>query len=210
MPGVQAKKNPKRDQRALQAIIAQQEAERRASAQSLPPVAPSPGSGVAIVPQEQKATPTLLPDDAVLAMRGSLGAIEHSLVEKRLGLRQALELQGITVVTFVTALDASQELRQWYRSVKTAQALLDVEEVGGIIADLDRAAAANDPSNPSEFIENGQRNAIIQAGRLKLEQIRWAGQRLLPSLFGEKKEIAGKVEIVVRREVKKIGQQAAE
>lgn len=102
---------------------------------------------------------------------------------------------------FFTALDASGDLRGWLRGVKAAQAMQDIESVKGVLELMEDDAS-------DEEMGNGVRNAKMAAARLKLEQYRWMAQRLLPSLFGEKtqSEVAGKIEIVVRREAKKMVQ----
>jgi hypothetical protein len=121
------------------------------------------------------------------------------MVEGQQGLLPALKEAGIGTMTFFTALDASQDLRNWYRGVKSAQAMMDVELSADVLADMETVAG-------DETVGNGVRNARVQAAKHKLDQYRWMAQRLLPALFGEKtqSETHAKVEIVVRREVKAV------
>lgn len=125
----------------------------------------------------------------------------QALVERKEDLNAALEKLGVSPSVFFTALDASGDLRGWLRGVKAAQAMQDIESVKGVLELMEDDAS-------DEEMGNGVRNAKMAAARLKLEQYRWMAQRLLPSLFGEKtqSEVAGKIEIVVRREAKKMVQ----
>lgn len=149
---------------------------------------------VALTPQQALVSPV----EAVALIQQRLPSIFVVMVESRKGLLEALKDVGVESATFFTALDASQELRAWYRGVKAAQATLDIEEAEGVLQQMDTDAS-------DELMGNGVRNAKMQAAKLKLDQYRWMAQRLLPSLFGEKTQtdVSGKVEIVVRRETKK-------
>ena len=89
-------------------------------------------------------------------------------------LLEALKVVGVESGTFFTALDASSELRAWYRGVKAAQATLDIEEAEGVLTQMEEDAG-------DEMMGNGVRNAKMQAAKLKLDQYRWMAQRLLPS-----------------------------
>lgn len=157
--------------------------------------------GVALAPQQTLVSPA----DAVAFVQQRLPSIFVVMVESRKGLLEALKDVGVESATFFTALDASQELRAWYRGVKAAQATLDIEEAEGVLQQMDTDAS-------DELMGNGVRNAKMQAAKLKLDQYRWMAQRLLPSLFGEKTQtdVSGKVEIVVRRETKKAIAQVVE
>lgn len=156
---------------------------------------------VAVVPQRNLVSPA----DAVAFVQQRLPSIFVVMVEERKGLLEALKVVGVESGTFFTALDASSELRAWYRGVKAAQATLDIEEAEGVLTQMEEDAG-------DEMMGNGVRNAKMQAAKLKLDQYRWMAQRLLPSLFGEKTQtdVSGKVEIVVRREAKKAAVQAAD
>lgn len=160
-----------------------------------------PATAVVEVAKDAKAqTPPVLrsPAEAVEYVSQRLPSIFVVMVESRKGLLEALADVGVDSATFFTALDASQELRAWYRGVKAAQATQDIEEA-------DKVLQAMDDDAGDGSLGNGVRNAKMQAAKLKLDQYRWMAQRLLPALFGEKTQtdVSGKVEIVVRRETKK-------
>lgn len=164
---------------------------------------------VAVVPH---SSPTALeqvvltePNEALALVQQRLPSLFVAMVEGEQGLLDALRTLGISSATFFTALDASSELRNWYRGVKAAQAVVDVEKTGEVLRELDEVAG-------DELVGNGVRNAKVQAANHKLSHYRWMAQRLLPAMFGEKTqaETHSKIEIVVRREVKKAVKEAVE
>lgn len=182
--------------------LREREVQRRTiPASAVVEVAKSVAKSVALTPQQALVSPV----EAVALVQQRLPSIFVVMVESRKGLLEALKDVGVESATFFTALDASQELRAWYRGVKAAQATLDIEEAEGVLQQMDTDAS-------DELMGNGVRNAKMQAAKLKLDQYRWMAQRLLPALFGEKTQtdVSGKVEIVVRRETKKAIAQAVE
>jgi len=164
-------------------------------------VAP-PSSPLANADELAGRTVLISPEEAISQVEGRLPSIFVAMVEQRQGLLEALKLVGLPSATFFTALDASQNLRAWYRGVKAAQATMDIEGADQVLREMDDDAS-------DESLGSGVRNARMQAAKLKLDQFRWMAQRLLPAMFGDKSttEIGGKVEIVVRREAKKVQQQ---
>ena len=161
-----------------------------------------PSSPLAKADELTGVTTLVSPDEAISLVETRLPSIFVAMVEQRQGLLEALKLVGLPSATFFTALDASQNLRAWYRGVKAAQATMDIEGADQVLREMDDDAG-------DEGLGNGVRNAKMQAAKLKLDQFRWMAQRLLPAMFGDKSttEIGGKVEIVVRREAKKVVQQ---
>jgi len=145
------------------------------------------------------------PVEAVGYVESRLPSLFVAMVEQGQGLLPALKLLGISSATFFTALDASQSLREWYRGVKAAQAVLDVEKSADIMRELDEAAQ-------DAGLGNGVRNAMVGAAKIKRDQARWMAQRVLPALCGEKQQTqhSGKIEIVVRREARKAAIQAVQ
>lgn len=159
---------------------------------------------VAVAPHSSPSTavaePVILTDPATAVefVKHRLPSLFVAMIEGQQGLLEALAQLGIPSPTFFTALDASSELRNWYRGVKAAQAVVDVEKTGEVLRELDEVAG-------DELVGNGVRNAKVQAANHKLSHYRWMAQRLLPAMFGEKTqaESHSKIEIVVRRETKK-------
>lgn len=162
---------------------------------------------VAVVPHSSPTEQVVLtePSEALALVQQRLPSLFVAMVEGEQGLLDALRTLGISSATFFTALDASSELRNWYRGVKAAQAVVDVEKTGEVLRELDEVAG-------DELVGNGVRNAKVQAANHKLSHYRWMAQRLLPAMFGEKTqaETHSKIEIVVRREVKKAVKEAVE
>lgn len=160
-----------------------------------------PSSPLAKADELSGQTTLISPDEAISLVETRLPSIFVAMVEQRQGLLEALKLVGLPSATFFTALDASQNLRAWYRGVKAAQATMDIEGADQVLREMDDDAS-------DESLGSGVRNARMQAAKLKLDQFRWMAQRLLPAMFGDKSttEIGGKVEIVVRREAKKVQQ----
>ena len=177
------------------------------------PATSAPQTGLLAPPSSPLATDVELagvatlvsPDEAISLVETRLPSIFVAMVEQRQGLLEALKLVGLPSATFFTALDASQNLRAWYRGVKAAQATMDIEGADQVLREMDEDAG-------DEGLGNGVRNAKVQAANHKLSHYRWMAQRLLPAMFGEKTqaETHSKIEIVVRREVKKAVKEAVE
>lgn len=169
-----------------------------------PRVAVVPHSSPTVLEQTEQVILTE-PSEALALVQQRLPSLFVAMVEGEQGLLDALRTLGISSATFFTALDASSELRNWYRGVKAAQAVVDVEKTGEVLRELDEVAG-------DELVGNGVRNAKVQAANHKLSHYRWMAQRLLPAMFGEKTqaETHSKIEIVVRREVKKAVKEAVE
>jgi len=194
----------KREKARRQAV-----AVRSSATQSVTTAVEGGAPRVAVVPH---SSPTVTeqviltePDEALALVQQRLPSLFVAMVEGEQGLLDALRTLGISSATFFTALDASSELRNWYRGVKAAQAVVDVEKTGEVLRELDEVAG-------DELVGNGVRNAKVQAANHKLSHYRWMAQRLLPAMFGEKTqaETHSKIEIVVRREVKKAVKEAVE
>lgn len=196
-------------------VLAREKARRRAVAvrssatESVTTAVEGGAPRVAVVPH---SSPTITeqviltePAEALALVQQRLPSLFVAMVEGEQGLLDALRTLGISSATFFTALDASSELRNWYRGVKAAQAVVDVEKTGEVLRELDEVAG-------DELVGNGVRNAKVQAANHKLSHYRWMAQRLLPAMFGEKTqaETHSKIEIVVRREVKKAVKEAVE
>lgn len=191
----------------LQGAVSREAERRERALAALMPVAPAvqstPSAATSVVP----ATETRLapPDEAVAIVEEKAGELFVAMVEQRQPLLAALASCGISSSTFFTALDASQAMRGWYRGVKAAQAVMDVEAVDEVLTQMDKDAGDG-------YLDASERTAKMTAKRARLEQARWAAQRLLPALFGEKTqhESHSKVEIIVRRETKKAVKAATE
>jgi hypothetical protein len=188
----------------LAEMVGAREKERREKAKAREAAAVEVAPQTVAIVQPAAATLTL-PEQAVEDVARVAPRLFVAMVEERKGLLDALRESGVSSATFFTALDASQELRGWYRGVKGAQAVMDVEQIDNVLSVMDDDA-------DDETIGSVQRTAKMTVARTKLEQARWAAQRLLPALFGEKTQtdVSGKVEIIVRRETKKAKKDGAE
>lgn len=193
--------------------LKQREAERREKAKAsqatevAEPIMPEVAAHVVRPPQIALTAPEgLTPQDSAVAVVEQVaGQLFAEMVEKKAGLETALRAVNVDALTFFTALEHSQAMRQWYRSVKAAQSVMEVEAIGEVISEMEEAAG-------DELIGNSTRQAKMALAKTKLEQARWAAQRLLPALYGEKSQsdVSGKVEIIVRRETKKAVKAATE
>lgn len=192
----------------FKAELKQREGERREKAKAVAePIMPDVAAQVVRPPQVALTVPEgATPQDAAVAVVERVAAqLFSEMVEKKRGLEAALKVVGVDAMTFFTAMEHNQVMRQWYRSVKAAQSVMEVEAIGDVLAEMEEDAG-------NELIGNSTRQAKMALAKTKLEQARWAAQRLLPALYGEKTqhESNSKVEIIVRRETKKAVKAATE
>ena len=196
----------------LKADLKQREAERRAlrasaAAATDASVASAPSASKALILPELNESSVALrdADAAVQAVEAVSNELFTEMVRNRLGLGKALEAVGVNESTFFMALHHSSAMQQWYRSVKAAQSVMEVEGIADVLREMEQDAG-------DELIGGSVRTARMTMARTKLEQARWAAQKLLPNLYGEKSvsESHSKVEIVVRRETKKAVKTAVE